>query len=317
MDPHFPYEPDNPDAFDWRAAKTPERRASYDARLASTERAPISDREFTTVERLQAAYDAEILQVDQGLGALFDYLDSSGLMESSLVVLTSDHGEGLWQRPSGDGWVNTARHENHLLPELYRGHGEQLFDELLRVPLVIRGPGVPEGERDARPVSLIDVSPTLFALLDLPPPAGFQGEPLFGEKASGGREELFSVCSRGTVLTEGGRWKLHLPSERIQDRGARPALFDLEADPFELAPLTDPAREARMSAKVEAWVALHKEDAEELPIEEQRRLLLQMGYVGLAEDLDEDMSLEEVQRAFRAEREQRRAEAGTQAGDDK
>jgi len=315
MDPHFPYEPDDPDAFDWRAAKTPEKRASYNARLASTNRPPINDREFHTLERLHAAYDAEILQVDQGLGALFDYLEESGLMESSFVVLTSDHGEGLWQRPSGDGWVNTGRHENQLIPELYRGHGEQLFDELLWVPLVVLGPGVPEGRRDARPVSLIDVTPTLFALLDLSPPAGFQGKPLFDDKALGGRVDLFSVCSRGSVVTESGRWKLHLPSKRIEERGARPVLFDLESDPLERAPLEDPAREARLRAKIASWVSLNKRDAEKVPIEEQRQLLLQMGYVGLAEDLDEDMSLEEIQSALKAEREQRKAEANTQADD--
>jgi len=309
MDPHHPYEPDSPDAFDWRAAKTPERRASYDARFALTERGPINDQEFHTVERLQAAYDAEILQVDHGLGVLFDYLDESGLTESSFVVLTSDHGEGLWQRPSGDGWVNTGRHENQLFPELYRGHGEQLFDELLWVPLVIRGPGVPAGRRDTRQVSLIDVAPTIFALLDLPPPEGFQGEPLFGDESLGARDVLFSVCSRGTSITEGGRWKLHLPSSRIQDRGARPVLFDLKSDPLEQTPLEDPAREARLSAKITAWIDLNREDAEELSLEEQRQLLLQMGYLGLAEDLDEDMTTEEMQRAMKAERERRKAEA--------
>jgi len=308
MDPHFPYEPDDPDAFDWRSSGTPAKRERWDERLAAAGRGPISDIELDKVERLEAAYDAEILQVDQGLGALFDYLEESGLMESTLVVLTADHGEGLWQRPSGDGWVNTGRIESQLLSDLYRGHGEQLYDELLWVPLVLRGPGVPEGHRDDRPVSLIDVCPTIFSLLDLSPPEGLQGAPLFGEGASGGREELFSICSRGTALTEGGRWKLHLPSERIRARGARPVLFDLESDPLELTPVEDPASEARLTALITGWIALNKEDAEVLPIEEQRQLLLQMGYIGLAEDLDEEMSTEEIQRAMRVERERRKAE---------
>ena len=309
MDPHHPYEPDHPDAFAWRAAKTSERRALYDARLVSTGRDPIHDDEFHTLERLQAAYDAEILQVDQGLGELFDYLESSGLMQSSIVVLTSDHGEGLWQRPSGDGWVNTRRHENQILPELYRGHGEQLYEELLHVPLVFHGPGVPAGRRDARPTSLIDVLPTLFSLLDLSPPEGLQGHALFQDPDSSGHDALFSTCSRGTTITQDGRWKLHLPNAVILARGARPVLFDLESDPLEETPIEDPAREAQLSSKITAWLALHRRDAEELPIEEQRRLILQMGYIGLAADLHKDMSKEEIQRLFKLEREQRKAEA--------
>ena len=47
------------------------------------------------LERMLAAYDAEILQADQELGRLFAFLDESGLSENTLVVLTSDHGEGM------------------------------------------------------------------------------------------------------------------------------------------------------------------------------------------------------------------------------
>ena len=313
MDPHFPYEPDDIEAFNWRAGETALRRGAYDARLREAERGPITDEEFSAVEKLQAAYDGEVLQVDRGLKRLFDYLEESGLMERSLVVFTADHGEGLWQRPSNDGWVNTGRVENQLLSELYRGHGEQLYDELLWVPLVIRGPGVPAGSRDSRPTSLIDVYPTIFSLLDLSPPPGLQGAPLFGSSPAEGREELYSICSRGTTITEGGRWKLHLPSDRILDRGARPLLYDLERDPLERSPVDDEEVEQRLRAKLAAWTSLNRVEAEQLPLEEQRQLLLQMGYVGLAEDLDEEMSREEIQRAMRTEREQRRAEEA--AGD--
>jgi arylsulfatase A-like enzyme len=313
MDPHFPYEPDDLEAFDWRDGETPLRRNQYDALLRGAARGPITDEELSAVEKFQAAYDGEVLQVDRGLGPLFDYLEESGLMERSLVVLTSDHGEGLWQRPSNDGWVNTGSAEGQLLSELYRGHGEQLYDELLWVPLVIRGPGVPVGSRDPRPVSLIDVYPTIFSLLDLSPPEGLHGAPLFGPTPAAGREDLFAICSRGTAITEAGRWKLHQPSGHISERGARPLLYDLESDPLERSPISDDALEARLKAKLATWATLNRVEAEELPLEDQRRLLLQMGYVGLAEDLDEEMSRQEIQRAMRAEREQRKAEEA--AGD--
>ena len=178
---------------------------------------------------------------------------------------------------------------------------------------MFRGPGVPEGLRESRPVSLIDVLPTLYFLLDLSPPTDLHGTPLFGEQAPTELGDLFSTCSRGATVTEDGRWKLHLPSERIMGRGAEPVLFDLESDPLERTPIEDPSREARLRAKIAAWTALYKEDAEALPIEKQRQLLLQMGYVGLAEELTEDMTPEEKQRLFKIEKEEleerRRAEA--------
>jgi arylsulfatase A-like enzyme len=308
MDPHFPYEPDQPEAFDWGASSTPARRKRYDDALDSKGESPVNDTEYQNLERLQAAYDAEILQVDAGLGVLFDYLDESGLTETTIVVLTGDHGEGLWQRPTGDGWINESPLQGQLVSKLYRGHGEHLFDELLHVPLVLRGPGVQEGVRSAQPVSLVDVVPTLLSLLDISPRQELHGRPLFDE-ATGEREsrDHFSICSRGMSITEGGRWKLHLPSDRSRRRGADPLLFDLEADPQELRPLKEERTAVRLTEKLHAWENRYRKDVEQRSLEEQRALLLQMGYVGLAEDLTEEMSLEEKQRALKLEREQRKA----------
>lgn len=308
MDPHFPYEPDRPEAFDWSASSSAARRQRYDDVLGSKNEAPISDGEYQNLEQQQAVYDAEILQVDAGLGVLFDYLDESGLAETTIVVLTGDHGEGLWQRPTGDGWINQAPLEGQLVSKLYRGHGEHLFDELLHVPLVLRGPGIQGGARSARPVSLVDVVPTLLSLLDISPQRELHGQPLFGE----GAEELeprdhFSICSRGMSITEDGRWKLHLPSDRILKRGAEPLLFDLEADPKELRPVDREEVAVRLTGKLRAWANRFRKDVEQRSIEEQRELLLQMGYVGLAEDLTEEMSVEEKRRSLKLEREQRRA----------
>lgn len=314
MDPHFPYEPDDPDAFDWRAARSEERKRGYDEALALTNEEPLNDNQYQNLERLQAAYDAEILQVDSGLGVLFDYLDKSGLSENSLVVLTADHGEGLWQRPTADGWINEGPLEGQLVSKLYRGHGEHLYDELLHVPLVLRGPGVEEGLRHAHPVSLVDVVPTLLSLLDISPSVDLHGEPLLNkESAQLAPRDHFSICSRGVSVTEGGRWKLHLPNARIIARGAEPLLFDLREDPLEQRPIKDEAISARLSSKLAAWTVRYEREVESLSIDDQRQLLLQMGYVGLAEDLTEEMSLEEKQRRFKLEKDQRKAGRSQQA----
>jgi len=79
---------------------------------------------------LSNLYDAEILQLDVALGELFDELESRGLLAKSLVILTSDHGEEFFEHGS-------------LL------HGRSVYQELVRVPLIMVGPGAPMGRRVA------------------------------------------------------------------------------------------------------------------------------------------------------------------------
>ena len=315
MDPHYPYAPIEGIPFMWEEGMSDERRAAYEANLASEHAGSIADPQYRAMERALAAYDAEILQSDRELGRLFDFLDESGLSEDTLVVLTSDHGEGLWAHSSADGWVNEASFSQSIVPELYRGHGEQLFGELIWVPLVFVGPGVPTGVREGRTVSLVDVVPTILSILDIASPTELHGIPLFGDAALDGRDEVFSRCARGTSVTVDGQWKLHLPSDRVAKRGGITALYDLHADPGEESPINDPRRVRALSARIRAWETRYSEQAESMSLKEQRELLLQMGYVGLAADLDEDMSAEERQRALKAEREQRKASAGTKASD--
>ena len=84
-------------------------------------------------------------------------------------------------------------------------------------------------------------------------------------------------------------------------------------------PVDDPERIRRFTARILAWRARHAEAGGERSIEEQRKLLLQMGYVGLAEELDEDTTLEEVReqiKAGRARREARRTGRQDEQGDE-
>lgn len=91
-------------------------------------------------------YDSEIAYTDHHLGQLFDALDKQGLRESTLVVLTSDHGESL------------GEHD-------YVGHGRHLYENIVRVPLVMRLPGkMAAGKRVKTPVSILDLAPTVVDL---------------------------------------------------------------------------------------------------------------------------------------------------------
>jgi arylsulfatase A-like enzyme len=214
-----------------------------------------------------------------------------------------------------DGWVNEASFAQSIVPELYRGHGEQLFGELVHVPLAFVGPGVPAGLRERRPVSLVDVVPTILSLVDVASPTELHGVPLFGDPALDDREEIFSRCARGITVTLDGRWKLHLPEDHVAERGGVTALYDLESDPGEDRPIDDPRMTRELTARVMAWKARYSETAEQMSVDEQRALLLQMGYVGLANELDEDTTEEDARALIKADRKRRNAHRVNSQGD--
>jgi len=160
-------------------------------------------------------YDASIRQTDDELARLFSFLRVQGLMETVLLVVTSDHGEEFLD------------HGDVL-------HGHTVYQEVLHVPLLMRGPGVPRGRRVSAPVSLVDVVPTVLGVLGSPVPPAVEGvdlAPLWG--ADGPREErvLFSHAVNGAEVTLAARerrYKLH-----YDVRSGRHALYDLERDPAE------------------------------------------------------------------------------------
>ncbi len=104
-----------------------------------------------TRRQVVALYDGEIVFSDQQVGAVVDALAERDLLDNTLIVVTADHGEELW--------------DHHDL-----GHGQSHYRELLQVPLVVAGPGV-QSRRIETPVSLIDLTPTILDLAGtaLPP----------------------------------------------------------------------------------------------------------------------------------------------------
>jgi arylsulfatase A-like enzyme len=102
-------------------------------------------------EQLRLAYEQEVRYGDDQIRALLEGLDATGLADRTLVVVTADHGEQLGEHGGLD-------------------HTYAVYDEVARVPLVMRLPGaIPAGVRIAEPVSLADVAPTIVDLLGLPP----------------------------------------------------------------------------------------------------------------------------------------------------
>jgi len=117
--------------------------------------------DLTAEERktLVDLYDAEIRCMDDCFAELVSELDRLGLRKDSLIVVTADHGEEF------------GEHQGFF-------HLKQLYDEVLHVPLLLFGEGLPKGTQVSDMVRLIDVAPTIFALLGVPQPQHFLGTSL-------------------------------------------------------------------------------------------------------------------------------------------
>ncbi len=145
----------------------------------------ISGREL---EVARALYDGEIRATDDALARLFRVLGDQGLLDRTMVVFTSDHGEELDEHGSMEG------------------HQWTLYDEVLRVPLVVVLPGGEHrGRRVPQIVQSIDVAPTILEVAGLAPAAAFEGRSLLPLLADGGgagwRGFAFSQIRRFNLKT--------------------------------------------------------------------------------------------------------------------
>jgi len=158
------------------------------------------------------AYDGEIRFTDAVLEEALDVLDRRGRADDAWIVVTSDHGEAFWE---------------HGLVE----HGHSLYDELLRVPLVLVPPGgLPAPRRIPQPASSVDLLPTVLDLAGAPPPEDVDGASLLrfarGEAEDAGWIFAANPHRRDVEATAvlRGDWKLvrntdpELPPEELYDR---------------------------------------------------------------------------------------------------
>ena len=224
-DPHCPYEAAPKDLRHFNA---PRKRPFDPEGLCGEEHylPLLQSEQFGPADRayLTDLYDALVYSADQSLKPLIYYLRKSGLLDQSILVFTSDHGEGLGEH----GWI---------------GHG-RLWDEQARVPLLIRFPnGQYAGEFD-QPVTLVDLLPTLLDALGLEVPAGVQGQsllPLIEDRAAAASklEDRMRVVSfrRERTVRFGKRWKLAF--EETEAGLSNRKLFDIKSDPGELVNLID------------------------------------------------------------------------------
>jgi arylsulfatase A-like enzyme len=149
MDPHEPYDPAPP--FDRTWPRT-EEATLLPNQIKSASPAQLDD--------MIAAYDGEIAFNDHQFGLILDRLKAQGLYDDTLIIFTSDHGE-------------------EFLEHGYGGHGSTLFDDQLRIPLVIKFPrNAHAGTVVRQRVSLLDIAPTVLAEAGVTRPDGLEGTDL-------------------------------------------------------------------------------------------------------------------------------------------
>ncbi|MEU7740762.1 sulfatase-like hydrolase/transferase [Nonomuraea sp. NPDC049158] len=182
-----------------------------------------------TAARHLGGYLGQVKRLDEGLGRLLDALRSMDLLEDTIVAYTSDHGNHFKTR---NGEYKRSCH-----------------DASLRVPLAVRGPGFDGGGAISRPVSVIDLPPTLLDAAGLPVPENMQGRsflPLLSDARAPWPDEVFFQVSESEVGRgiRTSRWKYYVVAEDA-DPVASPAsahyreqaLYDLDSDPHELVNL--------------------------------------------------------------------------------
>jgi arylsulfatase A-like enzyme len=236
------------------------------------------------LQYLVSLYDGEIRYVDDHIGMLVQELSRRRLLEETILVITSDHGDEFYEHGE-------------------KGHSHSVYGELVDVPLIIRLPGASGNGVIDRPVALIDIPPTILRLLGFKPDLKqVEGRSLLGMMRGDPKVReapIWSETQRGRKVKETLPTGRPLRSLRLGqykylryeagDRG--PAIeeyYDLAADPGERSPVPEPELKARgfpplsdhMNAWLEYWRERHKggEDAEVNP--ELMKALKKLGYAG-------------------------------------
>lgn len=174
-----------------------------------------------------AAYDGSIRYVDAQIGRLLGRLEELGLLREAVVVIYADHGEEFW-----DHALEQASQQDDPRGIWGIGHGHSMYQELLRVPLIIHRGDRPAQATVACPASLLDIAPTALALLGVDAPETMQGRDLTGLLDGSGD------CPRRALVAESPAYgpdsaALVVWPMKLVRRGGVSQLFSLDTDPGE------------------------------------------------------------------------------------
>jgi arylsulfatase A-like enzyme len=259
MEPHSPYTPPPETAGTFRPAGPPQPIAP--AVPIPEWLLPGSPRDL---RQYVAAYDNEISAADVAVDSLLRQLGQSRRLANAVTVLTADHGEQFLDH---GGWE----------------HSTTLYEELIRVPLVIKAPFMAPGVVSGQ-VELIDLMPTLLQYAALQPPSGIPGRSLAAalrQRGDDARPAYSEIAGTKYAVRLDG-WKL------IASVDGQRELFDLRHDPREKHDLaaTERARADRLQRMIDRNLAASIERGRAIPAEtapiapEIERRLRALGYLG-------------------------------------
>ena len=260
LDRHFPYDPVE-DLINDPAPSLDDLMPDVESKEGTFLPYPFEERPLPpkhVMDGFAKLYDAEVAFMDREIGRLLDDMTAKGLYggPNDWLIITSDHGEEFFEH---EQW----------------GHGQNLYNEVIRVPLIVLGPNVPAGQVIQTPVSLVDILPTLAEIVDgneliaggirteddqgTPHGLAHPGKsliPLWTEGDEEGLREIYAEKMRlpGHVSLRRGNYKV----VQVENRGIQVpdednpgetrdlefyTFYDLEKDPFELQGYLDPAME--------------------------------------------------------------------------
>jgi len=246
----------------------------------------LGDRQRSAVSHL---YDGDIAYSDRLIGGLLTEARTSGILDEALTILLSDHGEEFWEH----------------VPERSPYHGHSLYQELLRVPLIVRFPAkIRPGTQVKAPVSLLDIAPTVLDLAGIEVPQSHRGSSLSDSLATGREPAPRDIWAEAVnagpdrfSLRRGNLKVIVTPHPEIRRPSATvwafdeiatvvPALeiFDLSQDPEEQHPLGyHPAArilvEKATARATEALDFISTEPGTDSIPEELREQLRSLGYL--------------------------------------
>jgi len=208
--------------------------------------------------KARGLYDGEVWFTDQQIGRLLDFVKKAGLSGNTSIILTSDHGEAFGEH------------------KMWR-HGFELWEVLVRVPLIVHVPGAPARRVSARR-SLIDIVPTMLDLMRLPAvPHSSQAKgdnfvsgrslvsDVLGDRSTNQARDIL-VDMPGGPYNESRRAFIHGDLKLIISRGAHKELYDLKADPAERKNIWRTDRK-----RIEAPYAAFKKGLKEIEVKGKRK----------------------------------------------
>jgi len=257
MAPHQPYDPPEAEAARYQVGGTP----GSNALLASIHRDPAS-LSMNEKHRLRALYDAEIHMTSTRVAELLAGLDANyraagrgGLLENARVVFFSDHGEEL------------ADHHGYFM------HAKSLYSGVIRVPLILAGPGIPSSARESQSLGLGDILP--LVIHGTAPKGGVQCASWQGQFFAA-RDDRWTLIHNPTLDRNGPLE----PPEDVAFFYPAVALFDREADHAELQDVAAqyPEVTRRLLRELRLWWAGLNPASPGIPEGVDPALLAELGY---------------------------------------